>query len=338
MKQQTPLSRRCSALLRIAAHLALGAAAALAALPSTAQEKITMRVDFTPSGSQSAFHLAVVKGWFKEAGLDVDVQDGRGSINGIQLVGAGQIDFAWVSLGPMAIAREQGLPVTSVAGVFRRGDLAVIVDEKSNIRVPADLAGKRIVCFTASPWFPFIDPFLKTAGLSRSDVNLAFIDPTSLFANYASGQSDAVMTLGPFALPVINVTRKSRQIVASDYGIAFPSFGIVTREETIAKRAPTVERFVKTALRAWAYILDGHEGEAADAVMALRPGIKLNRDVLIGQANSYKEFIDTPNTRGKPLGWQSELDWQAAMATMQTAGVLKAGHKPEEFFTNRFVN
>ena len=308
------------------------------AAPATAQEKLTMRVDFTPAGSQSAFHLAVVKGWFKEAGLEVDVQDGRGSINGIQLVGAGQIDFGWVSLGPSAIAREQGMTVKSVAGVFRRGDLAVIVDEKSGIKTPKDLIGKRIVCFTASPWFPFIDPFFKAAGMSRADVNLAFIDPTSLFANYASGQSDAVMTLGPFGLPVINVTRKSTQIIAADYGINFPSFGIIATEETIAKRPATVQKFVKVTLRAWDYILAGHEGEAVDALISLRPGIKLDRNVLLGQIEAYNDFIYTENTKGRPTGWQSDRDWAAAIKTMESAGVIKPGHKPEEYFTNQFIN
>ena len=58
-----------------------------------AQEKLTARLDFTPAGPHAGLHLAVSKGWFKEAGLEVDVQDGRGSINTIQLVAAGQIDF-----------------------------------------------------------------------------------------------------------------------------------------------------------------------------------------------------------------------------------------------------
>ena len=43
---------------------------------TSAQEKISVRLDLTPGGSQAALHLAVVKGWFKEVGLDVDVQDG----------------------------------------------------------------------------------------------------------------------------------------------------------------------------------------------------------------------------------------------------------------------
>ncbi len=184
---------------------------------------------------------------------------------------------------------------------------------------------------------PFLDLFFKNGGLSRSDVNIVFVDPTSMFPNYASGQSDAVATLGPFALPVINVNRPSRQILAADYGIAFPSFGLLTREETIAGKPQTVQKVVSTVLRSWTYILAGREGEGVDAVIAARPNAKLDRNVLLGQIDLYKAHIETPSTKGQPLGWQSDTDWEAAIKTMEAAGVIKPGKKPGEYYTNQFI-
>jgi len=324
------VARRTASVLAAAA-LALGAAGVVA------QEKISLRLDFSPAGSHAAPHLAVQKGWFKEQGLEVDVQDGRGSINSIQLVGAGQADFGWVALGSMAMAREQGMTLKGVAGIFRKADLSIMVDEKSNIRTPKDLAGKKLVLFTASPWMPFLDYFFKNAGMTRNDVQIVFVDPTAMFPNYASGQSDAVASLGPFALPIINVNRPSRQILAADYGVAFPAHGILTREEMIAKRPETVQKFTSTILRAWNYILAGKEDEGVDAVMAARPNAKLDRNVLRQQLELYKAHIETPATKGRPLGWQSDEDWAAAIKTMEAAGVIKPGRKPAEYYTNQFI-
>ena len=45
----------------------------------------------------------------------------------------------------------------------------------------------------------------------------------------------------------------------------------------------------------------------------------------------------TENTKGRPLGWQSDKDWEAAIKTMEAAGALKPGKKPEEFYTNQFI-
>src|ERR1700688_2101231 len=68
------------------------AATAAGVSPASAQDKLSVRLDFSPWGVQAAMHLAQNKGWFKEANLDVDIQDGRGSGNTIQLVNLGQAD------------------------------------------------------------------------------------------------------------------------------------------------------------------------------------------------------------------------------------------------------
>ena len=302
-----------------------------------AQEKLSIRTDLTPGGSHAALYLALKKGWFRDAGLDVEVQDGKGSVDTIQLVAAGKTDFGWVSLGPMAAAREAGLPVKSVAGVFRKTDLAVIVGENSDIKTPKDLAHKSILVFTSSTWVPFIDPFLRSAKLSKSDVDMVYISPATLFSTYAAGKGDALLSLGPFTLPIVSPKRKSRALLASDYGVVYPSFGLVVREDAIASRRSTIERVVKIVVRAWEYTYDGHEDEAIDAILAERPGVNLDRTILLGQLRNYRDFINTANTVGQPLGWQSEKDWQAAIRSMEEAGVLKPGHKPEEFFTNEFL-
>jgi NitT/TauT family transport system substrate-binding protein len=45
----------------------------------------------------------------------------------------------------------------------------------------------------------------------------------------------------------------------------------------------------------------------------------------------------SPNTAGKPYGWQSREDWVATVKTMRAAGLLDADATPDEFFTNEFV-
>src|SRR5690606_39114222 len=107
--------------------------------------------------SHAAMHLAKHNGWFKEAGLDVDVQDGRGSGNTLQLVNAGQVDVGQIQLGLIPSARESGAKVIGIAGWDRRTDLCVLVDKDSPIEKIEDLKGKPIVVFAASPWAPYID-------------------------------------------------------------------------------------------------------------------------------------------------------------------------------------
>src|ERR1700736_2654982 len=141
--------------------IALGAGVSSA----SAQDKLSVRLDFSPWGVQAAMHLAQSQGWFKQAGLDVDIQDGRGSGNTIQLVNAGQADVGQVQVGLVGSARAKGATIRSIA-TFQRG---------------ADLRGKTVVVFAASPWAPFIDTYLKSGGLSRDDLKVDVVDPAALW-------------------------------------------------------------------------------------------------------------------------------------------------------------
>src|SRR6201996_657164 len=124
--------------------------------PAAAQDKLSVRLDFSPWGVQAAMHLAQNKGWFKETGLDVDIQDGRGSGNTIQLVNAGQADVGQVQVGLVGSARAKGATIRAIATFQRRTDLCVLVDRDSPISRAADLRGKTVVVFAASPWAPFV--------------------------------------------------------------------------------------------------------------------------------------------------------------------------------------
>src|SRR3954466_10022348 len=96
--------------------------------PAAAQDnKLKVMVDWSPHGMHAGLHLAKQKGWFQEAGLDVDVLDGKGSTATIQQAGAGQIDVGFAQLAAMAVARSNGVPLTSVACFVRAGDNGVMV-------------------------------------------------------------------------------------------------------------------------------------------------------------------------------------------------------------------
>jgi len=88
----------------------------------TAQSSLTIVTDWAPYGVHGPLFLAAQRGWFKDAGLDVTILDGKGSASSLQLLGAEKADVAFVQLSTMAAAIDKGLPVISVAGFVRSGD------------------------------------------------------------------------------------------------------------------------------------------------------------------------------------------------------------------------
>lgn len=323
-------------------RLIRAAMAALALLagansPAFAQDKLTVRLDFSPWGVQAAMHLAKHKGWFKDANLDVEVQDGRGSGNTIQLVNAGQVDVGQVQVGLVGSARAQGATIKSIATFQRKTDLCILVDRDSPMKSVADLKGKTVVVFAASPWAPFIDLYLKSGGMTRDTVKVDFVDPAALWGTYTAKRADGLMSTVGSALPVAEGPRPSKCLLASDAGITFPSYGLVAREDTIASKGPALKRLIQVQQKAWAH-LKGNIEDGIAAMVAERPDAKLNPDVLRGQIKLTIEYFDTPAAAGKPIGWQPKEDWEAALKSMEAAGVVKAGWKAEDYYTNALVD
>jgi NitT/TauT family transport system substrate-binding protein len=307
--------------------------------PALAQPlpKLTARVDFLPWGMHAGLHLGVEKGWFKAAGLDVEVSDGKGSGITMQQVATGDIDIGWVQLGVMAIARGKGMPITSIAGLVRRGDLGALVPKGAGLTKVKDLEGKKVAYTAGTSWGPLVDPFLEAGGTSRDKVNLVSVDQTALLSIYASGGVDATLTTFPFAKPTADRQRPSDGILLADVGINIPSYGLIVAQRTLETKDDALRRFVPVVVKAWEYIYPDKIDEAVQAILKQRPNEKLDAGILRDQIVEYRSFFVTEATKGKRFGWQSEEDWKGTIAVLEKVKSIPAGSKPSDYYTNKFV-
>jgi NitT/TauT family transport system substrate-binding protein len=296
-------------------------------------DKLKVRLDWTPWGVQAPFHLAQQKGWFKQAGLDVSLEDGNGSVTTVQLVGSSdQFDIGHAALASMMIAREKGLPVKAIAVFARSSDVGLLVPNGAGIKGPKDLKGKKVAYTAGSLEAPFIDAFLAAGGLKKSDVELINVDASGKIGTYAAGRTDAVFSTIPFVMPAVSQSRPSEAIRFADYGLHMPSFGIFTTEDKIKTKREAISRFASIVAGTWQYIQNGHEDEAADAIIAQRPQSRLDKKVLRGQIDALKPFFNSPNSAGQPMGVPIAADWNAAVKTLTDAGLIKAGHDGKEYY------
>lgn len=319
---------------------AAGCAAMVFAAAASAQgaEKLKVRLDWTPWGVHAAVHLAQHKGWFKNAGLDVEMEDGNGSVTTVQIVGASdQFDVGHASLASMMIARDKGLPVKAVAVFARLSDVGLLVPQGAGIKGPKDLKGKKVAYTAGSLEAPFIDAFLAAGGLKKSDVELINVDAAGKAATYAAGRTDAAFSTIPFFLPVVSQTRPSEAIRFADYNLNMPSFGLFTTEAKLAGKREAIAKFASVVAGAWQYVYAGHEDEAVDAIVAQRPQAKLDKKVLRGQIDALRGYFESPASAGQPIGAPVTADWDIAVKTLDSAALLKSGKPGSDYFVAGLV-
>src|SRR5437868_6825274 len=92
---------------------------ALLAQSAKAADSVSLITDFGYNGRHAYFFVALDKGYYKDAGLDVKIIGGSGSVDAIRQVGAGNANFGFADAGSLMLSRaNDNIPVKLVAIVY----------------------------------------------------------------------------------------------------------------------------------------------------------------------------------------------------------------------------
>jgi NitT/TauT family transport system substrate-binding protein len=328
--------------MRRRGFLAAGGAvlAAPAPAPALAQgaERLTLRLDWASWGVQAPFHLALARGWYRDNGIDLAMEDGNGSVATAQLVGNGQFDVGHAALAPMMIARSRGMPLRAIAAFARQNDIGLAVPENSGWTRVQDLRGKRLVFTPGSLETPFIDRFLAAGGLQRGDVELLSVDAAAKLGTYLAQRADGVFSSVPFLIPNLRAQRPSNAIRFTDLGLHFPSFGLLATERAIREKPAALRRFASVTAGAWTAIRGGAQDAAVQAMLAARPQSRLQAAVLREQIDLLGAFFPTEATRGQPIGVMAAADWEEAARNLAEAGQIERAGEAGAYWTNDLLD
>src|SRR5919198_4266100 len=147
--------------------IAAGLAITPLARPAYAQAKrqVTMRLDWLYQGPNAGFLIAQEKGFYEQAGLNVEIGPGKGSGSTAQLIASKAAQFGFADGFVVGNGVSKGMSIKMVAGIFRRNPTAVVVLEESDIKSPKDLEGKTVAIPTGATQFQQWPAFMKGCGL-----------------------------------------------------------------------------------------------------------------------------------------------------------------------------
>jgi NitT/TauT family transport system substrate-binding protein len=312
---------------------------ALSALGSNgqAQTKVDVRTDFKFNGYVSPLALAIEKGFYKQAGLDVSIEQGQGSATTVQTVASGVDTFGLAdSATAMLGISAQKVPVKIVSVYNQTGTMGFIYhpDSHWNGDLTA-LKGKVIISSAGTADAKLLEPTLATAGMKLSDVQLQLVavnarvplflqTPDSVLTGFQTGDLLRARSRLPDA----------KYIPYAKYGLIAYGIGLIVRDEMIEKNAELVKNFVTATRKGW-------EAAAKDPESAVAASLKLYPDLdadLLRQGLkiSLEEQLHTPATKGHPIGWTDEGDWRKMVEMLKAYGGLTP--KPlSAYYTNQFI-
>src|SRR5437764_2954176 len=250
-------------ILAIAAGVVLGACL-LAAPPAAAADNVTYLFPAPPSlPAFGPIRLAKGKGYFPEAGIDVNFAVGRGGVDVAKQVGAGNAPLGGIVADGPIMVRQNGVPIKIVAVFGGRGFMQLVVRDDAGIQKPADLNGKTLSCrsFQDTTYYALLG-LLASAGLTQDDLNIQSAGPSGVWEFVATGKS-AGMAGVPDWIPPVQAAGVKVNVIPSDQFFPHMAQGIGVSDQVLKEKPELVGRFVHAALRGMKDIMDD-PGKAAD--------------------------------------------------------------------------
>src|SRR5213595_770572 len=210
---------RMSRRLLVATGALLGLGLLSAPAPVQTLEKVTYLFPAPPIlPAFGPIRLAQGKGYFKDAGLDVEFAVGRGGVDVAKQVGAGNAPLGGIVADGPIMVRGNGVPVRIVAVFGGKGFMQLVVREDSGIDKPADLKGKTITVMSCQDTtFYALLGLLASAGLTQDDVNIQAVGPTGVWEFVATGKSVGMAGVPDWIPPVQAAGVKVKVIPSDEY-------------------------------------------------------------------------------------------------------------------------
>lgn len=292
---------------------------------------IRLPMGYIPNIQFAPFYVAVEKGYFRDAGIDLDF-DYSFESDGVTLVGSNELPFAVVSGEQVLLARAQELPVVYVMAWYQGFPVAVVAKNEAGISSPTDLRGKKIGLpglFGAS--YVGLRALLRSAGLSESDVTLDSIGFNQVEA-LATDQEDAIVGY---------VTNEPIQLKANGYDVTtipvtdyvnLASNGIISNEKTLAENPELVRSFVQATLK-------GLRDTIADPDEAYEISKEYVETLATADEATQKEILATSIAlwQADKLGFSDPASWQNMQDVLLDMGLYTTPLDLSKAFTNDFV-
>ncbi len=254
-----------AAIAALAATLATGAAQAQTLKPM----KLTL--NFLAGGPQAGFMYAKELGLYEKAGINLTIEEGRGSGTTAQLVATGQTDVGFADAPAAMQLRAKGAPVKIVAPILQTNGFAIISLEETGIRKPSDLIGKRLAVQAGTAQTTLLNAILAANNIDPAKFNVINIDPSAFVGTLIEKKVDAILGGADFqSVQLRDRGHKIHDIFYRDVGVPTVGLSVIARDDKIAADPDLYKRFVAASLEGWEAARK-NPGAASEAVVKQFP-------------------------------------------------------------------
>ena len=281
----------------------------------TAEEPITVVLDWTPNTNHTGIYVALAKGYFEEAGLNVQVvqppEDGA-----VALVASGKAQFGVSfqdSLAP-AFAGDSPMPVTAVAALIQHNTSGIVSRAGEGMDSPKGLEGKKYATWDLDVEKATIREVMEADG---GNFDLVELIPSTVTDEVSALQSSSVDAIWIFygwagiACEVAGLPIDYFEFADIDPVFDYYTPVLIGNDAWLEENPDTAKAFLTALGKGYTYATE-HPAEAADILMEAAPELKANSElVYASQEYLAAEYIADAARWGEFDGarWAAFFNW-----------------------------
>ena len=278
------------------------------AMPVSAQQRKPMKLtlNFLAGGPQAGFMIAKKLGYYKDVGIDLTIEEGKGSATTAQQVATGQTDVGFADAPAAMQIRSKGAPVKIIAPILQTNGFAIISIEGSGIKSPKDLVGKKLAVQPGTAQTTLLDAILAENKLDKGKLDIVNIDPAALVGALLEKKVDAILAGADFqSVQMRDRGFKVNDILYRDVGVPTVGLSIIARDDRLKESPDLYQKFVAASLRGWDEARKNPDAASA-AVIEQFPSA--SKDQILKQLNVDLMLVCAPGAVS--LGRVPDKNWQ----------------------------
>src|SRR5438105_5293806 len=326
-------------LLRLVAIVAAATMLCSGTAQSQPKDKVVLMLNWYLYSEHAPFFLGKERGFYDQEGIDLEIQEGRGSGVSVQAVAANTATFGYVDVPTMIKAAAKGAPVKAVGVALQTSPMSVMGFTDKNIRKPEDIKGKTVAITPGDSMSQIWPLFLKKTNLKEGDFKQVAGDAQTKLNAVINGQADVLLGyVMDQAIKLQDATHKDvYPIRFADYGVNMVSSGIIVQKDYLKSKPDVVKRFMRAATRSLEEAAKNPEA-AVDAMLKANPKSGVKETALIGMKETAALYKGPDNPGDRPFRVSQKNMAETLTLLTEYGGLDKSSAgKPEDYYTNAYL-